>query len=188
MTLVIQEHQSSRYPPRTKYNATSADLTVALAVNPNTGGERLTKSLAGDEYEFISLVGLTDGILFATADKISQFFQDTYGDTINIAGNGIYTLCEHNISQSDINWIVFKLLSRIHAKVKLERVYTGGQTGADIAGAVAAHALGIPCEVTLPKGYIQRFEDRHDISQSHDIIYDQIIKGSEELIKRLILS
>lgn len=45
--LIIKESTSSKYTPRTYYNAKSADLTVAFAVDFSTAGERCTHKAAG---------------------------------------------------------------------------------------------------------------------------------------------
>lgn len=47
--LTILEHKSSSYAPRTYENAAKADVTIAIAVDYNTAGERLTHKAAGGE-------------------------------------------------------------------------------------------------------------------------------------------
>lgn len=54
---------------------------------------------------------------------------------------------------------------------------SGGQTGVDIAGIVAAQALRIDAVATLPKGYLQRFEDRIDRNMTEEAVREQIYDG-----------
>lgn len=146
------EHKSTAYPPRTRHNAQSADLTVAFAENFGSQGEILTHELAGDRYVAIPLK--TEAVqaardLFAACRKHKA-------SVLNVAGNGIYTLKDHDWTQEAVNLWVFQVMSLSHKHWPLKRVISGGQTGADWAGGVAAEVLGIPGEMTFPKGYKQR--------------------------------
>lgn len=146
------EHKSGGYPQRTRHNAKSADLTVAFAEDFGSKGEILTHELAGDRYVAIHLQ--TEAVqaardLFAACRKHKA-------SVLNVAGNGIYTLKEHDWTQEAVNLWVFQVMSLSHKHWPLKRVISGGQTGADWAGGVAAEVLGIPGEMTFPKGYKQR--------------------------------
>ncbi len=101
--------------------------------------------------------------------------------TINIAGNGIYTLHKHGLNQAYVNELVYNVLKIALKDGTLKRIYTGGQTGVDLAGAVAGYALGIPTEVTLPKGFKQRFADGIDVDGTEDSIREQIYNGVKQL-------
>lgn len=46
----ILEHPSSSYAPRTWANAANSDVTIAMAVDYSTAGERLTHKAAGKRY------------------------------------------------------------------------------------------------------------------------------------------
>ena len=48
--VVVQEHKSAKYTPRTYFNASSGDVTLAMAVDLNTAGEILTHKAAGEKY------------------------------------------------------------------------------------------------------------------------------------------
>ncbi|WP_216361005.1 putative molybdenum carrier protein, partial [Comamonas thiooxydans] len=84
--LSLVAHQSFSYVPRTEENAKSADVTVAIAVDFNTAGERLTRRAAEPRY-----VAVPYGIDVATAAEIlSSFMREHSARTLNVAGNGIY--------------------------------------------------------------------------------------------------
>jgi hypothetical protein len=91
--------------------------------------------------------------------------------TLNIAGNGIYTL-RGEWTQAQIDNYVEDTLNEIltHPKLKnrITEIRTGGQTGVDEAGAKAAIKLGkifgIKTTILAPKGWKFRDESGADIS------------------------
>lgn len=171
----VKEHHSSGYAPRTEFNAKSADWTLALAVDMTTAGERLTKKLAGNRYSGFEISKNTN---FNEVSKvlIADLLR-TSSKTLNIAGNGIYTLSRHGWSQADINKVMLEVMAPVLESCGITKIYTGGQTGADIAGAVAAATLGVDVEVTLPRGYKQRYETA-DLIQDKETIEAQIKEGA----------
>lgn len=169
---ILQEHKSDKYGPRTYHNANSADLTVAFAVDLNTAGEVLTHKAAGDRYIGFKLDDESTSLDLAR--ELYRKMKSMNAKTLNIAGNGIYTLSKYKCSQEFINEFVYDVLSRVHEHWKIEKIVSGGQTGVDIAGAVAAKKLNIPAVITFPKGFIQRFEDKRDITQTKEDIEKQI--------------
>ena len=179
----INQHNSEKYTPRTYYNAKSADLTVALAVDLNTAGERCTHKAAGVKYIGIKLTDETDDI--QVARQLYKKLKELNVKKLNIAGNGIYTLSKNGCNQDFINFFVYKVISKVHEHWPLEKIYTGGQTGVDMAGAVAGYLLEIPTEVTLPFGYVQRFEDKLDVPQTHEKVFNQVHEGALIVIKTL---
>lgn len=181
--LIINEHKSPKYPPRTYYNATSAGTTLALALNLETAGELLTKKAAGPRYIGFKLTDDIDDLVIAR-QLYSKMKKDNV-HTLNVAGNGIYTLAEHGCSQDFINYFTYKIISKVHQYWPIEKIYTGGQSGVDISGAVTGYLLGIPTEVTLPNGYLQRFEDKKDVLGTREKVFDQIHNGALNLMKKL---
>lgn len=169
--LIVKEHSSSNYSPRTYYNAKSAQITLAFAIDFNTAGEKLTKKASYPNYLSLDLrqEWIENARLIYKELKRNNF------TVINIAGNGIYTLKKQGLSQSDINTYVFNCLSKVHEFHKISKIYTGGQTGVDLAGAIAGYNLDIDTEVTLPKGFIMRFEDGVDISMTKKQVEDLIM-------------
>lgn len=171
---------SSGYRDRTVINAKNADLTVAFATDFSTTGEKLTRNSAGAKYVAIDLLTSTP---LSAAARIYGFTKSRRIGVMNIAGNGLYTLAKSNWDQPKINQFIFETLRHLTYDVKLDSVRSGGQTGADIAGLVAAYALGLPVHALLPSGFLQRTSNGHDIEHSEFDIKKQIISGSETLIR-----
>lgn len=178
--LEVLEHKSYSYAPRTWQNAAEGDVTAAFAVDFNTAGEKLTKKAAGNKLVSIKLID--DGLLFC-ARQLFSAMRKVDAKVLNVAGNGIYTMSKHGWSQERVNQYVYDTLKLIHTHLPIQKIISGGQTGADIAGAVAAVALNIPATITLPKGFRQRFEDGIDICQTKADILSQIVTGVEALAK-----
>lgn len=170
--LTLVAHKSESYVPRTWHNASSGDVTLALAVDLTTAGERLTHKASGDKYIGFQLND--DSKTLDLARQLYKKMKSTNAKTLNVAGNGIYTLAEHGCSQDFINLFVYEVISKVHEYHKIEKIFTGGQTGVDMAGAITGIKLGIPVEITFPAGFKQRFEDRKDITQTKEDIINQI--------------
>ena len=83
--------------------------------------------------------------------------------TLNIAGNGIYTM-KGKYTQEQIDEFTYKLLGRVYSEHGFKSIRTGGQTGFDEAGAKAGIRLGIPTLVLAPKGWKFRNINGVDIS------------------------
>lgn len=177
-TTIIKQHASSGYRQRTALNANSADVTIAFAIDHNTAGEKLTASLAGNR-----LVKF-EGSLRKFTDAIIEKLKATNGNSINVAGNGIYTWAKQGVDQAKVNEMMFKVLREVNKAVPLKKVVTGGQTGSDIAGAIAAQALGIHTEVTMPQGFRQRNAESVDFTQSEADVRKQIADGVAGLGKQ----
>jgi len=175
----VGEHGSASYSPRTYANAKGADLTVAFAVDFSTAGEKLTHKAAGDRYVGIDLS--LEPIQAARRLYRALHAHDAY--TLNVAGNGIYTLAQHGWSQERINRYVYEVMAKVHEHWPLKHVRSGGQTGVDMAGVTAAHALGIDALALLPKGFIQRSSDRVDRQMSEAEIRSQVLAGAAELVR-----
>lgn len=170
--LLVKEHSSPKYTPRTYYNAKSAEITLAFAMDFNTAGERLTKKASYPNYLDLSL----DEPWIDNARKVWRVLHKNNYRIINIAGNGIYTLSKYGMKQSDVDNYLFNVLKQVNDYHQITKIYTGGQTGVDLAGAKAGYQLGIDTEVTLPKGYIIRFEDGKDVSCTKEFV-EGLIKG-----------
>jgi hypothetical protein len=179
--VIVQESTSPKYPARTFFNAKSGDVTLALAVDLTTAGEKLTHTAAGEKYVGFQINPNSDPI--DVARGLYKFMKKRNAKTLNIAGNGIYTLVKHGFTQEDINNFLCDVIEKVHQFWPIEKIFSGGQTGVDLAGAVVAQYLNIPALITLPKGYIQRFEDNKDITQTQDKVYEQINHWVEKLVK-----
>jgi hypothetical protein len=168
----IIEHSSKSYSPRTWANASNSDVTIALAVDYSTAGEKLTHKAAGDKYLKLNFNA------HSNIELARMLWKRLYGidsPIINVAGNGIYTLIKHGLTQKYMNDCLFEILEKVHLYYPISKIISGGQTGVDIAGARAGHKLGIPVCVTLPKGLIQRHEDGVDREHTYEEIMKQIV-------------
>ena len=155
------------YAQRTRENASMADLTLAFAVDFTTAGEKVTEQAAGDKLIQVSLSreSLTDSVAKARSvfDCLTPQERSSIL-TVNIAGNGMQTLAAHGIGQKEVNSYVHNFLGILQDMgIRFGGVISGGQTGADEAGIVAAKALGIPAEVHAPKGWMMRGADGKDL-------------------------
>ena len=95
MQFILEEDRDSGYSARTAVNAKEADITFAIATNFESAGEKLTKSMAnkyGKLYIPISPFGDVVEKANKIVDKINQTFERQHYVSLNIAGNGIYTL------------------------------------------------------------------------------------------------
>lgn len=175
--LIIKEHKSASYSPRTYHNVSVADITMALAVDHNTAGEKCTQKAAGDKI--IKLDWNYDWI--DNARKLFLHMRKHNCKSVNVAGNGIYTFAKYNITQEHINEVVFGILDTVNYHWKIDKIVCGGQTGTDLAGAVAAYKSGIDCEMTLPKGFKMRFEDGKDVNTSEEFVRKLVVDYAEML-------
>lgn len=187
----IIEHESAQYKPRTVHNAHTADLTVAFAEDFNSAGERLTKREAGSRYVAIHLS--TDPLvaarmLYAACKKHNV-------STLNVAGNGIYSLSGEwaqgqltdkqkfeyldegsliNEYQVSLNQWVYMVISKVHEFWPLTNLLSGGQTGADWAGGIAGEAIGLNVIMTFPKHCLQRDEHHKDVTQPVEMVQKKV--------------
>ena len=175
----FQENQSSEYKERTIINA-SADATIAIAYNFNSKGEELTKSsvlnqnklylpVSTDVFASGNDVNMAAGIIAKELNKLPK-----NEISLNIAGNGIYTLKEIMTQNAADNFtleLLQKVIERLNPEKKIVSIRTGGQTGFDEAGAKAGIKLDIPTTILAPKGW--KFRD----SLGNDISDEQAFKS-----------
>lgn len=177
MNLTLVEHKSASYGPRTFHNAKSADLTLAVAVDFSTFGERLTNKAAGDNYlaipydmDSVSAARLLYRELFRRKAKV-----------LNVAGNGIHTFTKHGIRQQAVTMHLYFILGLTNKHYPIKKIVSGGQTGMDIAGGIVGCKLGIPVEMTFPKGFRQRDEAGVDSEHTEAEIRQQVLNGMNQL-------
>lgn len=167
----FQEDTSKGYAQRTKKNA-SCDATIAIAINFNTAGEVLTKKLVKEQNKkYIPLDGNNLTITEERISKIVDMLNSVNAKTLNIAGNGIYSL-KGKYTQNEVDNFTYDLIKQIIESPKLENqitlIRTGGQTGFDEAGAKAGIKLNIPTIVLAPKGWKFRNINGIDISNEEE--------------------
>ena len=99
--------------------------------------------------------------------QIEYKYLNNKGISLNIAGNGIYTM-KGKYTQQQVDDFTYELLKQVLNSPKLinkiESIRTGGQTGFDEAGAKAGIRLGIPTTILAPKGWTFRNANGQDIS------------------------
>lgn len=170
--LTLHRSNVNGYPHRTKENA-KADVTLAFAVNFNSAGEKLTKKYVLGQGKIYIPIDLTkDSFDF---DELIKILNSYDVKTINIAGNGLYTL-KGKYTQTELNYLVRNfleyLLNHPDFKCKIEQIRSGGQSGADEAGIFAALYLKIPALVYYPKDSL--YKDRFGITHSDDNYFRNI--------------
>ena len=167
MKTTFKEHKDPSYVGRTKENA-SCDVTIAIASNFNSAGERLTKKLVEDQKKIYipvhidKILNLSEDLIDFIVKKLNHSLKGNILDpliSLNIAGNGIYTL-KSQYSQPELDEYVYKLLSKVltnsNIRIKIKSINSGGQTGIDEAGIKAGKKLGIDTFVICPKGWKYR--------------------------------
>lgn len=175
----VIEHKSPDYEPRTTANAKSADLTVAFAEDYTSLGEKLTKNRAGEKYLAIPLQ--TPPI--EAARKLFADCRKRGVKTLNVAGNGIYTLKNYGWTQEKLNLWMFEVLRLVHKHHPLDLVISGGQTGVDFAGGIAAELLGLNPIMTFPKGFKQRTLTQYELIQTEG----QVMLEVERQLRVLVM-
>ncbi len=166
MAIDFQEDTDDGYVGRTIKNA-SADVTIAIASNFDTAGEKLTKSSAlkqGNVFIPIQLANIRTGeLLMKSVDEISSTILSLNKPsiTLNIAGNGMYTLRNTYLSTQKLTdffiyTLIKELIEKLSTNVTISMIRTGGQSGIDEAGAKAGVKNNIPTLVLAPKGWRYR--------------------------------
>lgn len=172
----FQEDQTPGYRERTVKNA-SADVTIALAVDFTSAGERLTKSSVQSQHK--KYVPVDANNIEVTSERIEFLVkqinsinkqQDAFSDngiTLNIAGNGIYTM-KGKYTQEQVDEFTYQLLKGVvespNLKYTISSVRSGGQTGFDEAGIKAAERLGLKTIILAPQGWKFRNINGQDIA------------------------
>lgn len=169
----ILEHNSSSYAPRTYHNAAQG-VTLAYAVDHSTAGEKLTQKAAGEKIVMVDANHTFDHLQPARA--LFKKLREHDCHVVNVAGNGIYTFAKHGLGQVDVNQSIYDILLTVNRHWPIHHVVSGGQSGADLAGLIAAAHLGIECTGTWPKGYKMRFEDGVDVYHTPEQIMEIINK------------
>ena len=149
------------YSQRTRENASDSDITIAIAVDYSTAGEKCTLAAARGKYLQCPIAaGMSEDELKELGRSLAAELTEeerSRGLKVNIAGNGIYTLAEHGITQQTIDeYLVTILSSAQESGFPIESVISGGQTGVDEAGIHAAVSLGLPAHIHAPKGWQYR--------------------------------
>lgn len=122
--LIVKEHTSSSYAPRTYHNA-SQGVTLAVAVDFNTAGEKLTHKAA--KGKIVQIPWRMDSVL--AARQLYSLLKKHDCHAVNVAGNGIYTLQKKGVTQEMANQFIYDVLKLVNTHWPIAQVVSGGQTG-----------------------------------------------------------
>lgn len=173
------ECQVPGYKARTLENA-KADVTIAIAVDYTTAGEKCTKNCVSQNGKlYIALpynsIGFTSNpesdVVEISNLYLNKIAKDIFNlkkkeITLNIAGNGIYHM---PLGQKETDWIIRYIIAIIFGILKehgitITQIQSGGQSGIDESGLKAAVKLGIPAKCIAPNGWLFRDENGVDIA------------------------
>ncbi len=170
---------SGGYQVRTLENANAddVDFTFALAVDFSTYGEKATKRAAGSSYVGADIPLREDGkgvdlsreavsdLAEHFFDRLPEEYQNGQPFGVNLAGNGIYTLSAHGVSQQQVDDLVCALHARLKEMgVNIVSYRSGGQTGVDQSVGALNQEFGLPVTVHAPKGFLFRDAEGKDLS------------------------
>lgn len=157
---IFIEDTVRNYAHRTWENAEWSDITMALAVDMSSPGEKTTRRAAGERYVgFVLPEDLAGRNLPALANAIGRRLKrhpnfKREGLKLNIAGNSQITLDRFGIEISQVRSLLRCVLQDlVDEGVDIAMVRSGGQTGVDEAGIQAAQDVGLRCSVLAPKGF-----------------------------------
>ena len=181
------------YPVRTRENANWSDITLSLATDFNTRGEQLTKEAAKDKYIASILPResnnntLTYNNENAYEYQANQIYKQLKAKgklnniKLNIAGNGIYSL-KGFATQKELNEYITNIIKTLQKLgVTISEIRSGGQTGVDEAGIIAAQRLGLKWSVNAPKGWKFRDINGKDISDKKQFLDRFGIHNTDEI-------
>lgn len=168
--ITLREHSSPNYSPRTYHNAAQG-VTLAYAVDHTTAGERLTQKAAKGK---IVMVDPGKQTVLEMSRKLYATLRHFDCHTLNVAGNGIYTFAKKGYTQSYVNDDLTQIINQVNIYWPIELIVSGGQSGADLGGLIAAGRCGIDAIGTWPKGYKMRFQDNKDVNMTPELIMGMI--------------
>ena len=166
----IMEDSARNYAHRTWANAAWSDITLALATDFSSPGEITTRRVAGDKYLRYPLTRNLNKLILLTldgqreAEKIARTIRNhscynENGIRLNIAGNGLVTLLKSGVNTQFVAKFIGMIFSACKKEgVKILEVRSGGQSGVDEAGIIAAQRSQIKCSILAPKGF--RWRDK----------------------------
>ena len=148
------------YPQRTKENADWSDVTIDFTESNGSSGA--TQKWAGNKYVHFQLHNEGEPAYDAQEilDAIKKAGLPTENIKLNIAGSEIGKL---RGSQAAYNNEITRLIKGLlDLGVTIQEIRSGGQTGIDEAGIIAAKRLGITASVHASKGWVFRDKDGKD--------------------------
>ncbi len=152
-----------------------SDVTVYFQYKQqDSSGKECTRKFAKEFYEVI-LPSLE------TVPLVADALQAYSLPILNIAGNRLSKF--DWVPQSLLNVWVLNYVEAVAKEVRGElHIVSGGQTGADWAGIVAAAKLELPCVATFPKNWRQENAETQSLESLQQRLHDDLIK-----MQRLIM-
>ena len=161
----IMEDSARNYGHRTWANAAWSDITLALATDFSSPGEITTRKAAGDKYLRYQLSRNLNRLITFNLDgereakKIAGMLRNHTcykedGIRLNIAGNGLVTLLKSGIDTLTVAAFISYIFTACKEEgVKILEVRSGGQSGVDEAGIIAAQRNKMNCSILAPKDF-----------------------------------
>ena len=181
------------YRQRTIRNATDSDITLSVARDPNSAGERLTRASvqqAGKPHvELKHLSDTFDADVAATVARLNQAAEAKGGPiVINTAGNGLSTLrANQDVADTYAMRLMDAVLKSPDRRFEVAQVRSGGQTGYDIAFIKAALANDIPVKIHAARGrgggFLVRRRNNRDAELSLEEYLDELEVNGESIQK-----
>jgi len=157
--LDVQISPSTGYRQRTIRNATDSDVTISVARDFDSAGERLTRNSvrqAGRPHVELRHASDTfDADVAATVAKLNEVAAAKGGQpiVINAAGNGLSTLrANQDVPDLYAMRLMRAVLQSPERSFEVAQLRSGGQTGYDIAFIKAALANDIPAKIYAARG------------------------------------
>lgn len=151
-------NSTEAYRSKTDSNVQNTDATLIICPwESDSPGERRTRIVASKDNNDGKKKIIADIRYNTSSRKVAELAEKSLkergdldlskGITLNIAGNSINKIIAKGSNQEEVNKYVYNVLKELSSRVKINQVVTGGQTGIDEAGIIAAAALGIPYRI-----------------------------------------
>ena len=171
----IFEDTVKNYGHRTWANAEWSDITLAFAADFKSPGEITTKKAAGDKFIGYHLTSeevmreqddcfwKAQGRKYADKIRSNPNYREE-GIKLNIAGNSMISLSRYGIDADSVQDAIYQVLKNLLSDgIVISEVRSGGQSGADEFGIIAAQRLGLKCSILAPKGYRFHYKEGEEI-------------------------
>lgn len=170
------------YKQRTRYNCKQANYTLIFCKNESSAGTKYTKECCEDNYSVmhfnplhmktVNRKMLNEELAKITAE-IKEWMDNTNNDIfqLHVAGNRIKIFGE---TQYRVNSYIEYCLDYIQMQLDepIIKVFSGGQTGADVAGACWALKNEINLEINMPSGFLRQDECGNNVKGLKHLFVD----------------
>lgn len=199
MIIELTTTSSNGFSERTKINAKSSNLTIYLYDEnfETTSGRTLTQKYAQVFIPMCYQKGVKAAVELLKNSledlKIEKLKEKEF--IINIAGNSISRFGSYDLWQPRLNAFMYVLLFNTKKVVESKglrlSVRSGGQSGADWAGLIAANAIGLNGVGLFPAGFRQRDDTNKDCFSTREhvafILSGETVRLLKEIEQRQML-